>query len=399
MISVAEAEARILAAAAPLPAQDIPLAGGAGRILAAPLVARRTHPPRDVSAMDGYALRQADAPAAGAVLPVAFRIQAGEMPPPLPPGAAARIFTGAALPDGADTIVIQEDARAGDGTVTVTEAPRPGQHVRKAGYDIAAGATLLQAGVRLGPAQLALAAAAGHATLRVHARPRVAFLATGDELVPPGIAPEGAQIVASTGLALAALVEDWGGAFHDLGIAPDETAAIRDAARAGLDADILVTQGGASVGDADLVKPALAPLGLDVDFWKIAMRPGKPLMAGRIGPARVLGLPGNPVSALVCAMLFLQPLVRTLAGETWTGQRLLAARLAAPLKANDQRQDYLRARVTRDGDALMAEAFPLQDSGNLSTFARSDALILRPPHAPAAGAGEAVRILPLASWL
>ncbi|MFT3808781.1 MAG: molybdopterin molybdotransferase MoeA [Micropepsaceae bacterium] len=389
MISVAEAEARIIANVAAMAAQTVSLAEAHGRTLAAPLVARRTHPPRDVSSMDGYALAQADAPAAPVTLPVAFRIQAGETPPPLPPGSAARLFTGAAMPDGADTVVIQEDTSFADGRVTITEAPRMGQHVRKAGYDIAEGATLLPAGTRLAPAHIALAAAAGHATLCVHARPRIAFLATGDELVPPGIVPEGVQIVASTGLALAALVERWGGAFHDLGIARDDEGAIRDAARGGLDADILVTQGGASVGDADLVKPALAPLGLDVDFWKIAMRPGKPLMAGRIGGTRVLGLPGNPVSALVCATLFLQPLVRTLAGEAWTGQRLATARLAAPLKANDQRQDYLRARL--DGGAVTA--FPLQDSGNLSTYARANALIVRPPHAPTADTGDLVQVL------
>ncbi len=399
MISVAEAERRILAHVTPTTAHDVTLAEGDGRILAAPLVARRTHPPRDVSAMDGYALRHADAPGAGATLPVAFRIQAGEPPPALPPGAAARIFTGAALPEGADTIVIQEDTIAAGDNVTVLEAPRLGQHVRKAGYDITQGAVVMEAGTRLGPAQLALAAAAGYAALSVHRRPRVAFLATGDELVPPGVKTEGAQIIASTGVALAALVAGWGGELVDLGIARDDVEAIRNAASRGLDADILVTQGGASVGDADLVKPALLPLGLDVDFWKIAMRPGKPLMFGRIDPTRVIGLPGNPVSALVCALLFLQPLVRCLAGERWTGQRLLTAALTQPLKANDQRQDYLRARVTRTQAGLATAPFPLQDSGNLSALARSDALIVRAPHAPAAEAGEIAEILPLASWL
>lgn len=399
MISVAEAEARILEGAKPTSPEDVALSDADGRVLSQPLIARRTHPPRDVSAMDGYALRHSDVPSVPVTFPVAFRIPAGEMPAPLPPGAAARIFTGAALPDGADTIVIQEDTRAEGESVTILTAPRIGQHVRRAGYDMAEGAVLLPAGTQIGPAQIALAAAAGHATLNVHRRPRIAFLATGDELVPPGVIPEGAQIIASTGLALAALVRAWGGEFIDLGIAPDSEAAIREAARSGLAADILVTQGGASVGDADLVKPALAPLGLDVDFWKIAMRPGKPLMFGRIGDTRVIGLPGNPVSALVCAILFLQPLVRTLSGESWTGQRTLSARLGAPLKANDQRQDYLRASVRRDGDTLMAEPFAMQDSGNLSTFAKSDALILRAPHAPAAGAGDTVEILPLAPWL
>jgi len=399
MISVAEAEARILNGAKPTPPEDVAPSDAHGRILAAPLIARRTHPPRDVSAMDGYALRHIDAPSAPVTLPVAFRIQAGETPPPLPPGTAARIFTGAALPYGADTIVIQEDTTASGDAVTLNIAPPPSRHIRRAGYDIAEGDTLLPSGTMLGPAQLALAAAAGQVTLTVHRRPRVAFLATGDELVPPGVLPAGAQIIASTGVALAALVQSWGGEMIDLGIAPDNEAAIRDAARLGLDADIIVTQGGASVGDADLVKPALLPLGLTVDFWKIAMRPGKPLMVGDIGKTKVIGLPGNPVSALVCAMLFLQPLIRTLSGAKWTGHPLSTARLTAPLKANDQRQDYLRARVTRDGDTLTADAFPLQDSGNLSTLAKSDALILRAPHAPAAAAGDAVQILPLTPWL
>ena len=392
MISVADAEARILKGATPTPSEDVALADAHARILSAPLIARRTHPPHDVSAMDGYALRQSDATAVGTTLPIAFRIQAGETPPPLPPGSAARIFTGAALPEGADTIVIQEDTSATDGHVTLTIAPPRGQHVRRAGYNLTEGATLLPSGTQLGPAQLALAAAAGHVTLAVHRRPRVAFLATGDELVPPGAQPQGAQIIASTGVALAALVQSWGGSFIDLGIAPDNEQAIRETAHHGLDTDILVTQGGASVGDADLVKPALGPLGLTVDFWKIAMRPGKPLMVGAIGATKVLGLPGNPVSALVCATLFLQPLIRALCGAGWRGHPVATARLAAPLRANDQRQDYLRARLNADGTV---EAFSLQDSGNLSTYARADALILRAPHAPAAAAGDTVSMLRL----
>ena len=400
MISVAEAEARILEGAGPSVRERVPLAAAAGRVLAEDAAARRTHPPHDVSAMDGYAVRHADIAALPVTLSVGFAVAAGAMPPrALKPGEAARIFTGAVVPEGADTIVIQEDTRAEPGAVTILEAPAAGRNVRKAGYDFAAGAMLLPAGTRLAGPALGLLAAARVDEVSVWRRPRVALLATGDELVPSGRDPKGAEIVASTGVALAALLDGWGAEAIDLGIARDDAAEIRAKAEAGLSADVLLTQGGASVGDHDLIQPALEPLGLTVGFWKIAMRPGKPLMSGRIGGTRVIGLPGNPVSALVCAMLFVQPLVRALSGEPWRGQRLIEARLGAPLKANDGRQDYLRAVVELSPDGPVATAMPVQDSGNLSAFAQAGGLIVRPPLAPAAAAGEVVKVLPLAPWL
>jgi len=396
MISVAEAEARILEGAGPEDRERVGLAAAAGRVLAEDAVARRTHPPHDVSAMDGYAVRHADIAASPATLPVGFAVAAGAMPPRgLRPGEAARIFTGAVVPEGADTVVIQENTRVEAGRVTILEAPAAGRNVRKAGYDFAAGAMLLPAGTRLGGAALGLLAGARVDEVAVWRRPRVALLATGDELVPPGADPVGAQIIASTGVALGVLLAGWGAEVVDLGIARDDADEIRARAEVGLGADLLLTQGGASVGDHDLIQPALAPLGLTVGFWKIAMRPGKPLMSGRIGSTRVIGLPGNPVSALVCALLFVQPLVRVLGGERWHGQRLIEARLGAPLGPNDQRQDYLRARVALLPDGPVATAMPVQDSGNLSAFARAGGLIVRPPHAPAAAAGDVVRLLPL----
>ncbi|BCW89426.1 Molybdopterin molybdenumtransferase [Alphaproteobacteria bacterium SO-S41] len=400
MISVAEAEARILAGVSPVAAGRIGLDEAAGRVLAAAVAAPRTHPPHDVSSMDGYAVRQADIAALPAMLEIVERIAAGAMPQlAIGAGQAARIFTGAVIPAGADTVVIQEDTRAEAKRVAVLEATALGRNIRRAGYDFRSGDGLAAAGARLTPQQVALFAAANVATVAAHRRPRVAILATGDELVPPGIAPEGAQIVASTGIALAAMLRGWGAEPIDLGIARDDPEEIRAKVAPGLDADVLVTLGGASVGDHDIVKPALGPLGLSVDFWKIAMRPGKPLMFGAIGSTRVLGLPGNPVSSLVCARLFLEPLVRVLGGESWRGHRLIEARLGAALGANDQRQDYVRATVEASQDGPIATALPLQDSGNLSGFARADGLILRAPHAPAAEIGAPIKLLPLASWL
>ena len=400
MISVADAEARILAGRVPVSAEPVALADAAGRVLAQDAVSQRTHPPHDVSAMDGYAVRHADIAQAPATLRVTQRIAAGQMPSAvLGGGEAARIFTGAVVPQGADTIVIQENTRAEGDSVHVLETAAQGRHIRRAGYDFGAGTVLVSAGRRLTAQDIGLIAAGNVTHVNVFRRPRVAFLATGDELVPPGGTPGPSQIIASTGVALAAMIRDWCGEPVDLGIARDTEEDIRAKAGPGLGADVFVTLGGASVGDLDLVQPVLTGMGLKVDFWKIAMRPGKPLMFGDLGAAAMLGLPGNPVSALVCARLFLEPLVRVLGGETWRGHRVVTGVAGADLPANDSRQDYLRAIVSRSGNTLVASPLPVQDSGMLSALARADALIIREPGAEAVLKGATVGLIALASWL
>lgn len=398
---VAEALRQILAgAAAPAETEPVPLRRAAGRVLAGDLAALRTQPPCDVSAMDGYAVRAADLAAVPADLAVLGESAAGRaFAGPVTAGGAARIFTGAPVPPGADTVVIQENTTAAPGRVTVLGAEPPGRHIRRAGQDFREGETLLAAGRRLGAADLALAAAMNHAALPVFRRPRVAVLATGDELVAPGAAPGPGQIVASNSYALMALAEAAGAEVRDLGIAPDELGALAAAiegARAG-GADLLVTLGGASVGDHDLVQRALVAAGMDLGFWRVAMRPGKPLMHGRLGPLRVLGLPGNPVSAIVCGLLFVVPLVRALAGDRAAGEDVSeAAVLAGPLPANDARQDYLRSRLLPDeGGLVRVEPGPRQDSSLLKALSDADCLVIRPPHAPAAAAGDPCRILRL----
>ncbi len=393
MISVAEAEARILEGAAPRGTESVPLSQALNRALASDVIARRTHPPHDVSAMDGYAIRAADAAVLPARLPIAFEIAAGAMPArALQAGEAARIFTGAVMPQGADCVVLQENTAADGGYVTIHEGVEHGRHIRRAGYDFSQGSVLLSSGSCLSPAMLSLLAAARVDAVEVWKRPVVALLATGNELVPPGTDPQGAQIIASTGVALNAWLRAWGAEVRDLGIARDTLEDIRAKAAMAADADILVTMGGASVGDHDLVQPALAPMGLTLDFWKIAMRPGKPLIFGRMGETRLLGLPGNPVSGLVCALLFLQPLVRAMGGAPWRGHTMRQMALATPLKANDLRQDYIRANITAVGTV---QPMPTQDSGHLSAFARAEVLIIRPPHAPAADQGALVDVLML----
>ncbi|MBV9118009.1 MAG: molybdopterin molybdotransferase MoeA [Acetobacteraceae bacterium] len=398
MISVEEARARILADLRPLPAEVVALAEAWGRVSAAPVIARLSQPPADVSAMDGYALRAADG-TLGAVLEVVGESPAGHpFAGALGPGQAVRLFTGSLVPDGADAILLQEDATREAERVRVNEAVRPGRHIRRAGQDFAAGEAVLPAGRRLGARDIGLAAAANHPWIAVHRRPRVGVLATGDEIALPGepIPPGG--IVSSNAHALAALIRAGGGEAVVLPVAPDDRAAIAAVADSVGGMDMLVTTGGASVGDHDLVVAGLRTRGLEVDFWKIAMRPGKPLVFGRLGPVPVLGLPGNPVSALVCAVLFLSPALAALSGLRPGPPPSTAARLGAPVAANDARADHLRATLERDSEGrLVATAFPVQDSAMLRRLVQADALILRPPHAPALPAGAEVAVIRLDS--
>ena len=397
MIPVAEAIARILAGVRPLPAEMTPLGDGLGRVLAEDLASRRTQPPAAVSAMDGYAVRAADAAGAPAVLRIVAEIAAGAIwTGSLGPGEAARIFTGAPVPAGADAIVIQEDCeRAGD-RVTVCEPAAAGAYIRPAGLDFAEGDVLLRTGRRLTSRDIGLAAAMNRPWLPVRRRPRVALLATGDEIALPGEPLGPQQIVSSSGPGLGALVAEAGGEPVSLGVAQDSVASLRARAAGAAGADILVTMGGASVGEHDLVQAALAEDGLEVDFWRIAMRPGKPLMFGRMDGALVLGLPGNPVSAFVCAILFLRPLIDAMQGLPAGPPAREPARLGADLGGNDRREDYLRARLAAGGDGLpVATPFTRQDSSMLARFVEAGALLVRAPHAPPASAGDPVEIIRL----
>jgi molybdopterin molybdotransferase len=398
LIPVAEALARVLASAKPLSEEWVSLDEALGRTLSRDLVAARTQPPFANSAMDGYALRAADVAQPPASLRLIGESAAGRaFPSAIGVGEAVRIFTGAPIPDGADTIVIQEDTRREGERVAVEVAARPGDNIRAAGLDFAAGETLLSAGTRLGPRAVALAAAANHRSLPVGRRPRVAILATGDELVAPGEPLGASQIVASNNFFIAGLVAASGGIPLDLGIAIDEPSALAAKISAARDAeaDVLVTLGGASVGDYDLVQKALVDAGMELGFWRIAMRPGKPLMHGRLGTMNVLGLPGNPTSSAVCGVLFLRPLLRALQGDASAGaDPSEAARLAAPLPANGVRQDYMRATLARDASGgWLAAPLPDQDSSLVKTLARAQALIVRAPGADAALAGEACRVI------
>ncbi len=402
MLTVAEARARMLAAVTPLGAETVSLVEGLGRVLAADVTARRDQPPQAVSAMDGYAVRAADLASAPASLTVIEEIAAGDPQGAgsgraLGPGETARIFTGAPLPPGADAIVIQENTRPDGDRVMMDEAVKPGRYVRPQGLDFKAGWLGLERGRRLTARDIGLAAAMNQPWLRVQRRPRVAILATGNEVVMPGEPMALNQIASSNGLALAAFVTARGGEPLNLGIAPDESDALGAFIAGAEGADLLVTTGGASVGKHDLVRQTLADRGMTLDFWKIAMRPGKPLIFGRIAKTPLLGLPGNPVSSLVCSTLFLAPLMEALLGRDPAGVPASAkAVLTAPLGENDERQDYLRATLSPgDGDLPQVTAFARQDSSMLGTLSHSDALILRAPHAPPLAAGATVEIIPL----
>jgi molybdopterin molybdotransferase len=389
VIDVADAVARIVRAFSPVEAETEGIAHLSGRVPAEDIRAKADQPPHPLSAMDGYAVRLADSGprhvigSAPAGHPFAGRVGQGE---------AVRIFTGGVVPEGADAIVIQEDARREDETAHFAEADASRGHIRAAGLDFKAGQVLAKAGKRLTPRDLALLAAGDVAEVKVRRRPRVAVASIGDELSRPGAPRKPGGIPASSGYGLSAMIQAWGAAPCDLGILADNQAEI--AAIADADADLLITLGGASVGDHDLVRAALAGKDFALDFWKVAMRPGKPLIFGRLGKTPLLGLPGNPVSTLVCAILFVRPAIDAMLGAA-SELPLLSARLAAPLPKNGPRQDYLRARLFRRDGELWTEAFPVQDSSMLRVFAESDCLIVRAPGAAEVGLGEPVDVIGL----
>lgn len=372
--------------------ERVGLAAARGRVLAEDLVALRTQPPFDAAAMDGWALRAADVAAPGAVLTAIGEAAAGRgFAGTVTPGTCVRIFTGAPVPTGADTVEMQEHTTRDGDRITFAEAVTAGRHIRSAGIDFREGVVGLRAGRRLDFTNLGLVASMNHAEVPVHRRPRVAVLATGDELVPPGnpLGPD--QIVASNGYGIVALIEAAGGEAIDLGIVRDDLAATVAAVGAAFadGVDVLVTIGGASIGDHDHVHAALAANDVDFGFWKIAMRPGKPLMYGRRGRSRVIGLPGNPAAALVGSVLFLAPLVRALSGLADPAPKIETLRLGRDVKPNDLRQDYLRAHLALDeAGRLVAIPTDDQDSSLLSRFAATDGLLVRPPHAPAGKVGD-----------
>jgi len=401
MISVAEALGRITSNFAPVAPELVSLDKGLGRVLAADVVARVTQPPAAVSAMDGYAVRAADL----ASIPVRLRVvgmapAGGAYDGEVGPGEAVRIFTGGPVPAGADTIVIQENTTADDTSVEIREPAAAGTFIRPAGLDFRHGETGLRAGRALTARDIGLAAAMNVPWLEVRRRPRIALLSSGDELVNPGDPVGPNQIISSNGLALAAFVGACGGEAINLGIAADDEGTLVEMAAGARNADLLVTSGGASVGDHDLIQSALGGEGLAVDFWKVAMRPGKPLMFGHLGSTPVLGLPGNPVSSLVCATIFLRPVIERMLGLDRPDGPEETAALATDLPANDRRQDYLRARLsTDDSGDLRVAPFAKQDSSMLSRLARADCLIVRPPNAAPASAGARVPIIRLGGSL
>jgi molybdopterin molybdotransferase len=399
LMPVSEALARVLEHAAPLGAETAPLLAAHGRVLADDIKALRSQPPAAVSAMDGYAVRAADVATAPVRLAVIGEVPAGHpFERSVGAGEAARIFTGGVMPAGGDAVVIQENTNREGDTVVITSPARQGSNIRAEGLDFVRGAMLLARGHCLTDRDLALAAAMNHAAVPVHRRPKVAVLATGDELVAPGGDPGLAEIVCSNGFATLVLARQEGCETIDLGIVGDHLSDTAQAIRRAVEAkaDILVTSGGASVGDYDLVQKALAGEGLSLSFWKVALRPGRPMMHGRLGAMHVLGLPGNPVSSYVCAVLFLVPLIRRLAGRSDWEPRLEPALLGCDLRENDERADYLRAMLVPAVDGLpVASPFPIQDSSMLVPLARADCLLVREPHAPAAKAGSRCIVLKL----
>jgi molybdopterin molybdotransferase len=392
LISVAAAKARVLDGAQPLDAESVPIYEAAGRVLAEDLRARVTQPPFNASAMDGYAVRARDVAQPPARLRIIGESAAGHgFAGTVGSAETVRIFTGAPLPPGADTVVIQENTTSeGPGQITILEAAVPGRNVRSRGYDFEEGEALLSAGTKLAAPQLMLAAAMNHAIVAVRRQPVVAILANGDELVPPGTEPRPSQIVSSIPAGLSAAIAAWGGKAHLLDIAGDTKESIAGLALAARGADILVTIGGASVGDRDLVRSTFEAKGARFEVLKAAMRPGKPVMFGYMGHQRLLSLPGNPASAFICAQIFLKPLIAAMLGCS-TPEPAEERLLGQPVEANGEREHYMRAAL-KDGAVF---PMPDQDSSLVSVFAKADCLLVRPAGAPALPAGALVPIIPL----
>lgn len=394
MITVEEALAACLALACPLGTEVVPLAEAGGRVLAEDAVARRDQPPFAASAMDGYAVRSEDR-VPGRVLRVVGEAPAGRAwDGRIGPGEALRIFTGAPVPEGADCVVIQEDVTRAGASITLGDRLDSGSNVRPAGADFRVGARLA-AGRRLGPADVALCASMNLPELTVWRRPEVALIATGDELVSPGETPRADQIVASNTYGLKALIEAEGGHARLLPIARDNRESLSQVLRLAAGADLVVTIGGASVGDHDLVGEVAAAMGLERAFYKVAMRPGKPLMAGRLGDAALLGLPGNPVSSLVCGEIFMVPMLRAMMGLPSRARRRRAARLAVDLPENGPREHYMRAALGPGDDLPLVTPHDRQDSSLLTVLAHADALMVRPVKDRPRRAGEVVDYIPL----
>jgi molybdopterin molybdotransferase len=396
LLSVADALQRVLEHAAPLPAEEVPLSEAAGLVLAYPLKALRTQPPADLSAMDGYAVRASDVAETPVRLKIIGEVAAGRpFGRTVGPGEAARIFTGGVMPDGTDAIIIQEHTKRDGDVVDVAKPSAKGRHIRTKGLDFTAGETLIAEGHRLTARDLALAAGMNHPLVPVHRRPKVAMFATGDELMPPGAQLGPGQIISSNNYAIGALARAEGANVEDLGIVGDRlddtVAAVRRAREGG--ADILITSGGASVGEYDLVQKAFTAEGMELSFWRLALRPGRPLMYGRLGAMHVLGVPGNPVSAFVCGFLFLVPLIRCLAGRTDLERPIDEAVLGCDLPENDERADYLRATLTEGTQGPVATPFPVQDSSMMAPLAKAGCMVIREPFAPAAKAGSRCSIL------
>ena len=397
LLSVDDALARILSGINVQPEEPVSIADAHGRVLAADVSARMTQPPFNASAMDGYAVRAGDVTTVPCSLTVIGESAAGRpYEGSVAPGQAVRIFTGGVVPKGADTVVIQENTKRDGDAVTVHEGADAGTYVRPRGFDFSQGDVLLPRGRKLNARDLSLAASMNVDKLPVRRKPVVAILATGDELVMPGEEPAAGQIISSNPYALSAMIGVAGGEPHRLGIARDTLESLDERIRDARDADILLTIGGASVGEHDLVQQALSSAGMELDFWKIAMRPGKPLMFGHLGKQCVLGLPGNPVSAIVCTRVFLFPVIEKMLGLDGSGTGLTSGLLAAPLEANGPRQHYMRATLEQDANTqVRVRPVRSQDSSLLSPLSQADCLIVRMPGAAAAAAGDEISYLTL----